>query len=82
MSPTPYLNIETELLQLQGTEFRAKAVHHLDGDQEPNIFDRLADACKRKIAVLEELNSLARIQEAKVKMRFERWSQISIDRIQ
>jgi hypothetical protein len=82
MAPNPHPNLESELLQLQDIEFRAKALHNLDGDQAPNIFDRLADACKRKIAILEELSCLARIEELKTKLRSEGRFPVSTDRIQ
>jgi hypothetical protein len=81
MVPNPNPDIESETLQLQDAEFRAKALHHLEGDPAPNIFDRLADACRQKIAVLEELNCLARLEELKIR-QCERSFSIFTERIQ
>ena len=82
MADIAFPDIETELQQLQDVEARAKALHELEEDADPNILDRLAEACRQKILILQELECLARIQESKAKVQFDVRAPLASERIQ
>lgn len=76
----PDLNIE--LLQLQEIEARARALHELEDKEEVNIFDRLAEACKQKIKILQELECLTRMDETTAKLQFDIQFVLATQRVQ
>jgi len=82
MSSTLFPDINAELQQLQDIESRADALRELEDNPEPNIFDRLAEACRNKILILQELEFLARVQETKAKLQIDVQSPLASQRIQ
>jgi hypothetical protein len=81
--PCPsFPDINIELLQLQEIESRARALHELEDSEEVNIFDRLAESCKQKIKVLQELECLTRMDESTAKLQFDIQSVLATQRIQ
>lgn len=81
--PCPsFPDISIEVLQLQEIESRARTLHELEDSEEANIFDRLAEACRQKIKLLQELECLTRMDETTAKLQFDIQFVLATQRVQ
>ena len=55
--PTAASSIESEREQAHDFNLRARAFRELVGSKAPNVCDRLASVCRRKVELLEELEA-------------------------